>query len=82
MTEAYKYRNCLLPQTMNDIFRLRKTTYRVRNPNLFESQNPKTKRYGLYCIAYIVSQIWKTISIVIRDSISLKTFKFISKKSL
>ena len=47
---------------MNDIFRLRKSTYNLRNPHLFECQNPKTKRYGLYCIAYIVSQIWKTFS--------------------
>ena len=82
MTEAYKYLNSPSPQTMNDFFRLRKSTYSLRNPHLSESQNPKTKRYSLYCIAYIVSQIWKTFSIVIRDAISLKTFKLISKKSL
>ena len=82
MREAYKYLNSLSLQTINDIFRLRKTTYNFRNPHLFESQNPKTKRYDLYCIAYIVSQIWKSFSIVIRDPISLKALKLLSKKSL
>ena len=57
---------------MNDIFKLRKNTYNLRNVHLFECQNPRTKRYGLDCIAYRVSQIWQTVAIEIKDSISLK----------
>ena len=32
---------------MNDIFKIRKNTYEQRDIHLFESQNSKTKRYGL-----------------------------------
>ena len=42
---------------MNSIFKLSKNTYDLRNAHLFESQNCKTKRYGLDCITYIISQI-------------------------
>ena len=64
---------------MNDIFRLRKTAYSLKNPHLFESQNPKTNRYDLYCIAYIVSQIWKTFSIAKRLNFS-KNFQTYQQK--
>ena len=47
MIEVYKYFNGLLPQVMNDIFKLRKNTYNLRNVHLFESKNPRTKRYCL-----------------------------------
>ena len=39
MIEGYKYLNGLSPQIMNDIFKLRKNTYDLRNIHLFESQN-------------------------------------------
>ena len=44
---------------MNDIFRLVKNTYNLRNFNLFENKNPRTKQYGLDCIAYRASQVGK-----------------------
>ena len=47
MMEGYKFLNDLTPQIMNDIVKLRKNTYDLRNVPLFESQSPKTKRYGL-----------------------------------
>ena len=60
---------------MNNIFKLRKNIDNLRNVSLFESQNPRTKRYGLDCLAYRASQIWQTISNEIRDSTSLKKFQ-------
>ena len=52
--EIYKYLNGLPPQIMNDIFKLRKNIYNLRNVHLFESLNPRTKRYGLDGNAYRV----------------------------
>ena len=75
MIDIYKYFNSLSPQIMNDIFKLRKNVYNLTNVYLFESQNSRPKRYGLDCIAYRASQIWKTFSIEGRDSISLKILK-------
>ena len=66
MIEVYKYLNGLSPQIM------KQNTCNLRNVHLFECQNPRTKRYGLDCIAYRVSQIWQTVPIEIKDSISLK----------
>ena len=60
---------------MNGIFRLRKKTCNLRYLHSSESQNPRTKRCFLDCIAYRASQIWHTVSIEIRDSVSLKFFK-------
>ena len=60
----------LSPKIKNDILKLRKT----RNAHLFESQNPRTKRYGPDCIVYTASQICQTPPIGIRDSISVRTF--------
>ena len=75
MIEVYKYFNGLSAQIMNYISKFRKNTYNLRKVQLFESQNPRTKRYGQDCIAYRASQIWQTFPIEIRDSISLKIFK-------
>ena len=60
------------------IFKLRKNTYNLRN---FESLNPRTKQYGLHCIAYRTSQIRETAPIEIRDLIWLK-FSNIKIKTL
>ena len=59
MIEVYKYLNGLSPQIINDIFKFRKNIYNLRNVYLFEVQNLRTKRFGLDCIAYRSSQIWK-----------------------
>ena len=66
MIEIYKYLNGLSPQMINDIFKLRKNTHNLKNAHLFKSQNPVTKRCGVHCIAYSVSQIWQTSSIEIK----------------
>ena len=60
---------------MNNIFKLGKYIYNLRNAHLSESQNFRAKRYGLDRIAYRAGQIWQTFPIEIRDSISLKISK-------
>ena len=75
MLEVYKYLNGLLPQLMNDIFRLIKNTYNLTQFHFFERQNRRTKRYRVVCIAYTASQISQTFPIEIRDTIFLKIFK-------
>ena len=59
MTEVYKYLNRLSPDIMSDIFELRENTFNLRNFLIFESQNPRTKKFGLDTIAYKASQLWK-----------------------
>ena len=65
MTEVYKYLNGLSPDIMSDIFKLRENTYNLRNFHMFESQNPRAKKFGLDSIAYRASQIeWKSLLIL------------------
>ena len=44
---------------MIDIFKLRENTYNLRNFEIFESQNHRTKKLDLDSIAYRASQLWK-----------------------
>ena len=75
MIEVYKYLNGLSPDIMSDIFKLRENTYNLRNFHIFESQNPRTKKFGLDSIAYRTSQLWKNVPEEIRNSTSLPVFK-------
>ena len=80
MIEVYEYLNGLSPDIMSDILNLRKNTYNMRNVHIFESQNPRTKKFGLDSIAYIASQLWKNLAQEIRNSASLPIFKEKIKK--
>ena len=62
MIEVYKYLNGLSPDIMSDILNLRENTYNLRNVHIFESQNPRTKKFGLDSITYIASQLWKNLA--------------------
>ena len=55
--EVYKYLNGLSPDNMNNIFKLRENSYNLRNFQIFESQNPRTKKFGLDSIAYRANQL-------------------------
>ena len=57
LIEVYKYLNGLSPDIMNTIFKLRQNTYNLKNFHAFESQNPRTKKFGLDSIAYRASQL-------------------------
>ena len=70
----------IVSSNMNDIFKLRENTYNLRNFHIFESENPRTKRFGLDCIAYRASQLWKNVPVEIRNSNSLTVFKEKIKK--
>ena len=76
--EVYKYLNGLSPDIMSDIFKLRENTYNLRNFHIFESQNPRTKKFGLDSIAYRASQFWKNVPEEIRNSTSLFVVPLIS----
>ena len=65
---------------MNTIFKLRQNTYNLKNFYAFESQNPRTKKFGLDSIAYRASQLWKNVPEEIRNSASLLIFKESIKK--
>ena len=58
MIQVYKYQNGLSPDILSDIFKLRENTYNLRNFHIFESQNPRTKKFGLDSIAYRASQMF------------------------
>ena len=75
MIEVYKYLNGLSPDIMSDIFKLRENTYNLRNFHIFESQNPRTKKFGFDSIAYRASQLWKIVPEEIRNSAHLPMFK-------
>ena len=80
--EVYKYLNDLSPDIISDIFKVRESTYNLRNFHIFESQNPRTKKFGLDSIAYRASQLWKNVPEEIRNSTSLPMFKKKIKKVL
>ena len=63
------------PDIMNTIFKLRQNTYNLKNFHAFESQNPRTKKFGLDSVAYRASQLEKNVPEEIRNSASLLIFK-------
>ena len=80
MIRFYKYLNGPSPDIISDIFKLRENTYNLRNFHIPESQNPRTKKFGLDSIAYRASQLWKNVPEEIRNSTSLPMFKKKIKK--
>ena len=68
MMEVYKYLNGHSPDIMNDIFKLRKNTYNLRNFHIFQTENPRSLKYGLDAIPYRASQLWnKCLLISVRQ---------------
>ena len=70
-----KYLNGLSPNIMNDIFRLRENTYNLRNFHFFQTENPRSLKYGLDAIPYRASQLWQQVAIDICEAASLNLFK-------
>ena len=75
MIEVYKYLNGHSPDIMNDIFKLRENTYNLRNFHIFQTENPRSLKYGLDAIPYRASQLWQQVPIDIREAASLALFK-------
>ena len=65
---------------MSGIFKLRENTYNLRNFHIFESQNPRTKKFGQDNTAYRASQCLKNVPEEIRNPTSLPVFKEKIKK--
>ena len=59
LIEVYTNLNGLSPDILNTIIKLRQNIYNLRNFHALESQNPRTKTFGLDSIAYRASQLWK-----------------------
>ena len=57
---------------MNDIFRVIKNAWNLRDFNLLENHNPRSKKCGLECIAYRANQVGKLFPLKWRDSTLLK----------
>ena len=68
MIEVYKYLNDLSPDIMSNIYKLRENSYNLKNFHIFESQNPRTKTFGLNSVAYGANQLWKNVPDEIRYS--------------
>ena len=75
MIEVYKYLNGLSPDIMKNIFKLKENICNLINFHIFESQNPRTTKFGLDSIAYRASRLWKNVPEEIRNSTSLPMFK-------
>ena len=75
MIEVYKHLNGHLPDIMNDIFKLRENTYPLQNIHIFQTENPRSLKYGLDAIPYRTRQHWQQVPIDIREAVSLTLFK-------
>ena len=60
MIEVYKYLHGLSPELMTVIFTLRRNHYIIRNIRLFDSENPRSVRFGVDAIAFRASQFWQS----------------------
>ena len=74
MIEVYKYLNGHSPDIMN-IFKLRENTYNLRNSHIFQTENPRSLKYGHDAILYRASQLRQQVPIDIREAASLTLFK-------
>ena len=63
MIKVYKYLNRHSPETVNDIFTLRENMYNLRNFHIFQTENPRSLRYGLDAIPYCANKLWQQVPI-------------------
>ena len=75
MIEDYKYLNGYSPDIMNDIFKLRENMYNLQNFHTFQTDNPRSLKYGLDAIPYCGSQPWQQVPIDIREAAYLAFYK-------
>ena len=75
MIEVYKYLNGHSSDIINDIFKLRENMYNLQNFHIFQTENPRSLKYGLHAIPHRASQLWQQVPIDIREAASLALFK-------
>ena len=56
-------------------FKLRENTYKFRNFHIFQTENPRSLKYGLDAIPYRASQLWQQVPIDICEAVCLAFFK-------
>ena len=61
MVEVYKCLNGQSPDIMDDIFKLKKNAYNLRNFLIFQTENPRSLKYGFDATPYRASQIWQQV---------------------
>ena len=71
MIEVYKYLNGYSPDIMNDLLKLKENTYNLRNFHIFQTENPRSLKYGLVAIPYRASQLYQQVPTDIREAASL-----------
>ena len=74
-TEIYKSLNNLSSILMSDLFKLKETTYSLRNENALVSIKSKTTNYGINSVSYLAPKIWDQVPAEIKNSKSLNIFK-------
>ena len=60
---------------MNEIFQLRENIYNFQNFQIFQTENPRSLKYGIDAIPYCASQLWQQVPIDLREAPSLALFK-------
>ena len=80
VTEIYKVKNGIAPETMKDIFKLQNTSYNLRSScNQFRRDNIKTIHYGLQSVRYLGPNIWEIVPNNTKYCNSLRKFKKLIK---
>ena len=80
MIDVYKYLQMLSLELMSDIFTLWKNPYNIRNIRIFDSENPRSVRFGVDATAVCASQLWLKVPIAIKNSSSLEILKAKKRK--
>ena len=60
---------------MNNIFKLTEKMYNLRNFHIFQTENPRSLKYGLDALPYHASQLWQQVHTYIREAASLTLSK-------
>ena len=75
MVEVYKFLHSDSPEIMNEIFTIQRNINNLRSFNIFQTNIPRSNRYGLNSIPYRANQLWKILPENIKSSQSLSCFK-------
>ena len=78
--EMYKVKNYLSPLLIQQLFKEKVNHYDLRNKAVWESDNPKTVRYGTETIRNMGPKTWNIVPADIKESNSLLEFKRKIKK--
>ena len=76
MTEIFKFKNNLVPNTMKNVFELKEPPYNLRlESNHFTQRNVRTTYYGLLSIKQLAPQIQELVPQSVIKCKTLNDFK-------